>query len=848
MSKYIRGSKKTLNTPQLPKYPPKDLYRSPIHAVVRGPISPAAVGLASMMLMSTAAAQDAGTPPRQDSGGVTQQQSVTPQQPAATPAQPSTPTQTPPAASSQPPSTTALPEIQVRSARRPVRPAPQPTAPAPAAPPPPVEQNPYGDVGYQGNQQSITRLPTPLRDTPQTVNVVTQQLIQDQRSVSMEDALRYVPGITFSAGEGGQQGDGPIIRGFVARGDLFRDGIRDPGWYSRDLFNSDRVEVYKGPSAFAFGRGSTGGAINTVTKLPTGASFIEGTVTGTTGPGARAEVDASGKKDNFSGRIAAMYQDMDTPTRDYINVKRWGVAPSVSVQMNQTKATLSYIYQGEESVPDYGFTYLPQPAYSKTTGALTNPGYYGNGAPTPPVPAPRNVWYGIPNGPLRDITNVETHIATLKIEHDFDNGWKAVNATRYMINDRFSRPTAPRALGDANNVVFGNPPPPNYPPELMTVGRERRERQTDNTFAINQTDFLGKFTTGVFNHTFVGGVEVAHETRDQTRLDICNQTNIACRTSVFYPNYGGSPTGGAIVQHLPNFTKFNSAAAYMSDQAKIGDAVELLGSVRFDHFKTDYTDLDQALVSNRYLSRTDNMWSYRFGFVIHPTKNSSIYVVHGNSYNPSGELGTLASASAAALAPEQTKSYEIGAKVDVLKNQLSLTAAAFKIEKHNLRITDPANSTVTILDGTARVMGVELGATGKITEKWSVFTGYSYLDSRILETSDLSILNRVLPNTPRNNFTFWTTYDVTDKWTVGGGTIYQSLGYANQGNTAYVPEYWKFDAMVSYKFSPYSILQVNVYNLTDKLYYSQYFGNNVVPASGRSASLTWRVKFVPDKS
>ena len=215
MSKYIRGSKKTLNTPQLPKYPPKDLYRSPIHAVVRGPISPAAVGLASMMLMSTAAAQDAGTPPRQDSGGVTQQQSVTPQQPAATPAQPSTPTQTPPAASSQPPSTTALPEIQVRSARRPVRPAPQPTAPAPAAPPPPVEQNPYGDVGYQGNQQSITRLPTPLRDTPQTVNVVTQQLIQDQRSVSMEDALRYVPGITFSAGEGGQQGDGPIIRGFA---------------------------------------------------------------------------------------------------------------------------------------------------------------------------------------------------------------------------------------------------------------------------------------------------------------------------------------------------------------------------------------------------------------------------------------------------------------------------------------------------------------------------------------------------------------------------------------------------------------------------------------------------------
>src|SRR5262249_18824519 len=101
--------------------------------------------------------------------------------------------------------------------------------------------------GYQATQSTLSRYPVPLRDTPQTVNVVTQQVIQEQRATTMDDALRYVPGITFSAGEGGQQGDGPIIRGFVARGDLFRDGMRDPGWYTRDLFSADRVEVYKGP-------------------------------------------------------------------------------------------------------------------------------------------------------------------------------------------------------------------------------------------------------------------------------------------------------------------------------------------------------------------------------------------------------------------------------------------------------------------------------------------------------------------------------------------------------------------------------------------------------------------------
>src|SRR5665647_2035239 len=198
--------------------------------------------------------------------------------------------------------------------------------------------------GYQATQQSITRLQTPLKDTPQTANVVPQQVIQEQRAVSMEDALRSVPGITFSAGEGGQQGDSPIIRGFAARGDIFRDGFRDPGWYTRDLFNTDRVEVYKGPSAFAFGRGSTGGAINNVTKLPTGATYVEGTATGTSAGGYRADVDASGKNGNVSGRIAALYQDVPTPTRDNVYTKRWGVAPSVSAPLDDaTKATLSYI-------------------------------------------------------------------------------------------------------------------------------------------------------------------------------------------------------------------------------------------------------------------------------------------------------------------------------------------------------------------------------------------------------------------------------------------------------------------------------------------------------------------------
>ena len=765
-------------------------------------------------------------------------------------------------AAAQQKSDVPLPPVSVEASRtRPRRPA-QATTAAPAAPRPaptppaaPSQQAtnsnpPLGATPYQVTNSSITRLPVPLLDTPQTVNVIPQAIIQQQSVTTVEDALRYIPGITFAAGEGGQQGDSPIIRGFVARGDLFRDGIRDPGWYTRDAFSIDRVEVYKGPSAFAFGRGATGGAINYVTRLPTGAQYIESTSTVSTPKGYREVIDASGKKDNVSGRVAALFQDVNTPTRDEIWTKRWGVAPSMVYDFEQgTKATLYYVYQGEEGVPDYGFTFLPQPSFNPQTGAMISPGYFGGGKPTPPLPIPRSNFLGIPGGPLGDITETETHIGTFKIEHEYDKDLKVANATRYIDNDRFSRPTAPRNVGLANNTFPGatgwRPPafPFNYPVDQLTYGRERRERETDNTYLVNQTDLVGKFKTGSLEHQVAAGLEASRETRHQDRRDICDPANIACRTNAYYPDPNGSPTGGATIVFKPIDTWASNYAAYVSDQLKVNKNLELLASLRYDRFSTVYDDPNQALVINRHLERTDNLFSYRFGIVVHPTTKSSVYVAYGNSYNPSAELGTIVSASSAALAPEQTITIEAGAKADVLDGKLSLSAAVFQIEKMNLRINDPFNNTVQVLDGVARVVGTELGAVGKVTDKWSVFTGYSYLESDITDTHDLTILGKHLQNTPRHNFTIWTTYDIDTKWTVGAGAIYQSLAYANNANTAYVPEFWKFDAMIAYKVDEKSTVQLNVYNITDKLYYSQYSGGNVVPASGRWASLTYRVKW-----
>jgi len=749
-----------------------------------------------------------------------------------------------------------LPQVRVTAPKRqakrhtarraPVRAAaPAPVAAAPSnVPVSPIVGDGHGVTGYQAPAQAgISRLPVPLSDTPQTVNVVTQQVIQEQRLLSMEDALRTVPGITFSAGEGGQQGDSPIIRGFAARGDMFRDGIRDPGWYTRDLFSSDRVEVHKGPSGFAFGRGSTGGAINTVSKLPQATDFVDSTISGVTSGGYRAEVDANGKQGNLSGRIAAMYQDIPTQDRDHVFTRRWGIAPSFKAEFTpDTRAIFSYVYQGEDSVPDYGRRYLPAPTYSPTTGALTNGGYYGNGAPTPPMPVPRNVWYGVASGPLADRQLTDTHIGTARFEHDFNANLKISNATRYISVNRMARPTAPRGELQADNATAITP---GYPVDLMTIGRQHFATETDNTLLINQTDLTGKFWTGGLQHTFAMGVEAARETRDQIRANYCVPGDLACRTSVWAPvdtSYGGPDTGFG----QPNSTTSTNYAVYGFDQVKFNEYFELLGSIRYDSFRSKYL----ATPTSAELSRTDNMVNWRVGGVFHPTPNSSIYAAYGVSHNPAAEFQTLSDATNNAanvlLDPERNTTLEVGAKADVLGGKLTLSGAVFRIEKTNLRIpVDPVLNTALVLDGVARVDGVELGVAGKLTDRWGLFAGYSYLKSEIVNTSNLAELGRELPNTPPHNFTLWSTYDITPQWTVGGGVTYAARTFVNTTNTSYVPDYWKLDLMTSYKVTKDSLLQLNIYNVTDELYYSQYYGGHAVPAPGRTAMLTYRVRFTP---
>jgi catecholate siderophore receptor len=730
------------------------------------------------------------------------------------------------------PAMTTLPPIEVKGKRVrpkqvrrvPVRPRPVPVM----AEPSPTDSGPMGQgagtaagTGYRATESSLSRLPTPLVNTPQTVNVVTRQVIEEQSTATVRDALRNVAGVTFRAGEGGNQGDTPYIRGFQSNNDIFRDGIRDPGWYTRDTFAIDAVEVYKGPASILFGRGSTGGVVNLVSRTAADRNFTDIQITGNTGPGARSQIDTNRVvNENVAVRLIAMGQLYDIAGRDHVEENRWGVAPSAKIKVNdQTTATFSLIHQQDRSIPDYGIPFL-SPAW---------------GIPRSPAPVARDTWYGILSGPYPDTERVRADVATAKIEHDFNNNLKLTNTTRYTNVDRLQRNVFP----EPNASV---PPPPdlnqNWTPNRAQVA-------VTNTLLANQTDVRATFDTGPLNHTIATGLDLIRETRDFTR------NNFAGMGAANFLNpdpwrAGGTPLPPTANQ-LTNGVSEN-IGVFVADQVKINKYFELLGAIRYDQFSFTQ-DAPVADPSVRHLEHTDRITSWRAGGVLHPWERASLYLMHGTSFNPTADGLTISVTTPAtalsqiALGPERTETTELGFKTEALNGRLALATAIFETEKTNLRVPDPANSTVTVLAGVVRVRGFEASAVGKITDEWAVVASYTHIDAKIVKTSVAAQLNNAPQNTPEDTLSIWTTYDVNPRWQVGAGAFYNSSAWGDLPNTALIPAYWRFDAMTAYKINNVLTAQFNVYNLTDKYYAASAYSNWLVPGPSRTFALTLRARY-----
>jgi catecholate siderophore receptor len=655
-------------------------------------------------------------------------------------------------------------------------------------------------------RSSINAITTSLQDTAQNVTVVPQELLIEQAANTVQDALKNVPGITLNAGEGGTHGDNINLRGFAASDDFFLDGLRDTGFYTRDSFNLEGIEVYKGPASTLFGRGSTGGVVNQVSKTPQLQDFARGSVVGGSNSELRGTADFNYQfADSAAVRVNAMGLKSEVADRDFVDNRRWGVAPSLAFGIGgPTTFTLNYLHQEQDDIPDYGIPFA--------FGA--------------PVPVPRQTYYGLPSD---DRTRARVDVGTAALKTEFNPDFWLTDTAR--IGNYFfdSRETAAH-YGAA-------PPAPGTPLDTVLTFRDRPSVQGTVSTLMNDAELHKRITTGAIQQHLVVGIELDREEADLTRF--ANQLNQIPGTPVLDPDpFEPFPGHQTQVTQTPD-TVTKTASLLLEDVVDFGRYWQATAAVRVDRFNAEFNEP----ITKAHFEHTDTIASPRASIVFKPLDSVSLYVSYGTSYDPSAENLSL-SAKTASLGPEKDKTFEVGAKSMVLGGRLALQAGVFQTEMSNARVGDPTNpGAPQLLAGKERVRGFEADAIGNLTENLEITAGYTHLDSETLASSDPTSVGAPLLNTAPNQANMWLVYEVQEAWKVGAGFNYLSRRAADVDNTAHVPGYVSFDAMASHRFNPHLSVQLNGYNLANRYYYANsYFSspveNHVVPGAGRTGLLT----------
>lgn len=718
------------------------------------------------------------------------------------------------------------------------------------------------EEGYRPEAPSSPKYTRPLRDTPQTVTVVPQQVIVDQNLMTLREVLSTLPGITFGAGEGGGgYGDSITLRGYNANNDIGVDGVRDSAQYTRsDPFNLEQVEVVNGPSSVYSGSGSVGGTINLVTKVAADEEFTRlGAGAGTDSYG-RFTVDTNQRiGESAALRLNAMVHHNDVPGRDYEEYERWGIAPSISFGLgSDTTLSLSYIHQYDDNVPQYGVPFYP---------GL-------DGGPLPGVD-PSN-YYGYHNV---DRQKNEQDAATLVLNHRFDGRFSVRNLTRWQTVSQFSAVDPPQGTWCLDTGLTPTGAACAAPGQYQPSGPRGTTRDTKNTSIVNQTDFRADFDTGGVAHSLVAGFSVSHETYELANGNSLRNPDGATPNPVLplmdirNPDSNWTGPVNFIVSGRTN-GELDNQALYVFDTLQFSPKWEFSAGLRYEH--NDGRAVSQSVPTpasggeisgNPLTVNRDDLLSYRAGLVFKPVENASIYVAYGNSETPSkasvnGNPCTLTSASGNAncnVDPEEAVNYELGIKWDLLDSRLALSAAVFRNERTNYRVNDPNNpdnpSGEQALDGEARVDGVSLGLAGAITDRWQVFANYMYLDSEVIQSvSDYALsqgsidaqAGNPLTQTPENSGSLWTTYELPLRFTIGYGVTYQGEIHLTNGapplNKA--PSYTVHRLMASWQATDRLGLRLNVNNLFDEEYYIRVRNNGwAVPGDTRQFVLSANYAF-----
>lgn len=711
---------------------------------------------------------------------------------------------------------------------------------------------------FQVKKSASDKFTAPLLDTPKAVTVIPTEVISQTGATSLTDALRTVPGITVGAAEGGQPvGDNLFIRGYNAQTDTYIDGIRDSGSQSREIFALEQIEVVKGPNSAYGGRSSAGGSINMVSKTAKAETFSNASVGLGTAKYRRATVDVNRMLgDNAAVRLNLMgHENHVAGHHDEVYGNRWGFAPSVAFGLaGPTKVNLSYYHYRSSELPDAGVPF-DNPF---TTGA--NVARNGVGKP---VNVPSDTFYGLVD---RDFRDTKSDIGTIDIKHEFRNGLAFRNVTRYGKTGNEYVYTLPD--DSKGNVVLNG-----------TVWRRHNSRNAETESLANASSLTGSFVAAGIKHSFTTGVEVSRELTDRATYNFNPGTNnpktkgtncpttgaetLYNCTTLYNPNPYDPWTAGQVRSVAPNDSKVhtNTRSAYGFDTIEFNPQWLLNLGLRWDEYRSSlHTNANTAatpVVAAIDAENKSNFGSYQAGLVYKPAANSSIYLSYGTSSTPPGNDGgdgvdglTVAIQN---LKPQDSKNFELGTKWEILARKLSISGAVFSSKMNNARVTNVDGTTANI--GKKSVRGVELGVSGALSANWQVFGGYTWLDAELEDNCFVNLGTSAAPNyvtckgnafpaTPKQSASLWTSYTVMPGLVIGGGVNAVSKVWSNVQNTKFVPGYTRVDAMASYDVNKNISLQLNLQNLTDKLYYDKVGSNHYAGVGvGRTAILTANFRY-----
>jgi catecholate siderophore receptor len=645
---------------------------------------------------------------------------------------------------------------------------------------------------------SATRTLTPLRDVPQSVTIVPQQLMKDQMMMSVADVVRYVPGVTAHQGENNR--DQLIIRGNSTSADFFVNGVRDDVQYYRDLYNLERIEALKGPNAMIFGRGGAGGVVNRVTKdagfSPSRQLSLQGGMFGNR----RATADigeAFGAR--TAARLNAMIEDSQS-FRDAVSLRRYGVTPTMTLVPDaRTRVTLRYEYLHDARVADRGI-----------------PSFRGA-----PVDVPASAYFGDPSASR---VGADVHLAAAGVERQF-----GVFTLRNQ------------TLGAHYDRAYQNFVPGAVTADGRSVSLSAYNNATGRTNLFNQTDLTAVTTTGRLRHTLLVGGELGQQSTDNFRNT--GYFNGAS-TAIVVPLRAATISAPIVFRQsatdADNHLRARVAAVYGQDQIELSSHVQVVAGLRFDRFDLQYHNNRNGDT----LRRPDHLVSPRAGLVYKPVAPVSVYGSYSVSYLPSsGDQFSSLTAVTEQVKPEKFNNYEAGVKWD-LGAGLSLTTAVYRLDRTNTRATDPNDPTRIVQTGSQRTNGYELGVNGRIAPGWKIAGGYAWQDAFVTSATAAAAAGAHVAQVPRHTFSLWNSYQFHPRVGAGAGLSYRSDMFAAIDNSVALPGYVRADAAAYVTVSRLLRVQANVENLFDRKYYANADSNtNISPGSPRAARVGLTMTF-----